>query len=44
MATNINATVANNLIENSAFYDIGVMGMRIGNPFQPADTDANVPQ
>ena len=43
-ATNINATVTNNIVENSAFYDIGVIGIRIGNPFQPADTDANVPQ
>ncbi|SPE28594.1 conserved hypothetical protein [Candidatus Sulfopaludibacter sp. SbA3] len=44
VTTNINAVVANNLIENSAFYDIGALGVRIGNPFQPADTDANVPQ
>ena len=44
VSSNINAVVANNLIENSAFYDIGVVGIRIGNPFQPADTDANVPQ
>ena len=32
------------MIQNSAFYDIGVVGIRIGNPFQPEDTDANVPQ
>ncbi len=44
VATNINAAVTNNLIENSAFYDLGVIGIRIGNQFQPADTDANVPQ
>lgn len=44
VATNINATVTNNVVENSAFYDIGVIGIRVGNPFQPADTDANVPQ
>ena len=44
VSNNINAVVANNLIENSAFYDIGVLGIRIGNPFQAADTDANVPQ
>ncbi len=44
VATNINAVVANNVIENSAFYDIGAVGIRIGNPFQMADTDANVPQ
>ena len=37
-------STANNVVENSAFYDIGALGIRIGNPFQPADTDANVPQ
>jgi uncharacterized protein (TIGR03437 family) len=44
VANNINAVVANNVIQNSAFFDIGVVGIRIGNPFQPEDTDANVPQ
>jgi len=44
VSTNINAVVANNLVENSAFYDIGAVGIRIGNQFQMADTDANVPQ
>ena len=44
VSTNINAVVTGNRIENSAFYDIGALGIRIGNPFQPADTDANVPQ
>ena len=39
VSTNINAVVANNLVENSAFYDIGVVGIRVGNPYQPADTD-----
>jgi uncharacterized protein (TIGR03437 family) len=43
-ATNINAQVTNNVVQNSAFYDIGAVGIRIGNPYQPADTDANVPQ
>ena len=43
-ATSLNATVTNNVVENSAFYDIGAVGVRIGNPFQAADTDANVPQ
>ena len=42
--TNLNAVMANNVVQNSAFYDIGAVGVRIGNPFQPADTDANVPQ
>ena len=44
VATSTKATVTNNVVENSAFYDIGVVGVRIGNPYQPADTDANVPQ
>ena len=43
-STNINAQVTNNVVENSAFYDVGAVGVRIGNPYQPADTDANVPQ
>jgi len=43
-STSLNAVVTNNLIENSAFYDIAVAWIRIGNPFQMADTDANVPQ
>ncbi|MDR3699176.1 MAG: right-handed parallel beta-helix repeat-containing protein [Candidatus Sulfopaludibacter sp.] len=44
VATSLNAVVTGNVIENSAFYDIAVLGIRIGNPFQMADTDANVPQ
>ena len=44
VSTSVNAVVTNNVVENSAFYDIGAVGIRIGNPYQPADTDANVPQ
>jgi hypothetical protein len=44
VSNNIDAVVANNLIENSAFYDIGVLGIRIGNPYAAADTDANEAQ
>ena len=33
-----------NTIENSAIFDIGVLGIRIGDPYVPANTDANVPQ
>ena len=44
VSTSLSATVSHNVVENSAFYDIGAVGVRIGNPFQPADTDANVPQ
>jgi uncharacterized protein (TIGR03437 family) len=43
-STDSNAVVTGNRVENSAFYDIGAVGIRIGNPFQTADTDANVPQ
>ncbi len=43
-ATSASAAVTGNVIENSAFYDIGVVALRIGNPYQAADTDANVPQ
>ncbi len=43
-ATSLDAVVTGNVIENSAFYDIAAVGIRIGNPFQMADTDANVPQ
>jgi hypothetical protein len=44
VSTSINAVVADNVIENSAFYDIGVLGVRIGNPYAAVDTDANEPQ
>jgi uncharacterized protein (TIGR03437 family) len=44
VATNINAVVTNNVIQNSAFYDIGALGIRIGQPFAFADTDANEAQ
>jgi uncharacterized protein (TIGR03437 family) len=38
------AVTAHNVIENSAFYDLGTNGVRIGLPAQLADTDANLPQ
>ena len=44
MTNNSNAVVTNNVVENGAFYDIGAVGIRIGNPFEQTDTDANVPQ
>ncbi len=43
-STDPKALVTNNVVQNSAFYDIGAVGIRIGNPFQQADNDANVPQ
>ena len=39
-----NGTTANDMIQNSAFYDIGVQAIRIGEPYIKTDTDANVPQ
>ena len=44
VSNNGNATTSNDVVENSAFYDIGVLGVRIGDPYVPAFTDANVPQ
>ena len=44
VSTNINAVVTNNVVQNSAFYDIGALGIRIGQPFAPSFTDANEPQ
>lgn len=35
---------ANNVIRNSAFYDIGILGVLLGNPYTNNDTDANTPQ
>jgi len=35
---------SNNVVENSAFYDIGFSGFRVGMPTQPGDTGASVPQ
>jgi uncharacterized protein (TIGR03437 family) len=44
IANNVNAVTSNDVIENSAFYDIGGMAVRIGQPYAPAMNDANVPQ
>ncbi len=38
-----NPTTANNVIENSAVYDVGALGIRIGDPRNALDTDANTP-
>ncbi len=35
---------ANNLIENSAFYELAADAIRIGTSGRPSDTNANVPQ
>ena len=44
VSTSTQAVVSHDVVENSALYDIGVVGVRIGNPFQPTDNDSNVPQ
>jgi hypothetical protein len=38
------AVTTNNVVKNSRLYDIGALGMRIGDPWVPAENDANVPQ
>jgi uncharacterized protein (TIGR03437 family) len=37
-------TTASNVVKNSAFYDIGVLGIHFGDPYANSDTDANTPQ
>lgn len=43
-AQNANAVTANNTIQNSAIYDVGVLGVRIGDPYTGSDNDSNEPQ
>jgi hypothetical protein len=42
--TTTTATTAHNTVENSALYDLGAFGVRIGLLAQYSDTDANVAQ
>ena len=44
VSSSSNAVNANNAVQNSAFYDIGALGIRVGDPYIPADNDANEPQ
>lgn len=44
VSNNTGGVAANNLIENSAFYDLAADGIRIGVSGNPTDTNANVPQ
>ena len=37
------AATANNIVEDSALYDLGGFGIRVGMPAAYSDTDANVP-
>ncbi len=43
-AVDAGAVTANNVIQNSAFYDIGANAVRIGVSGKPSNTNANVPQ
>ncbi|MGA7908796.1 MAG: hypothetical protein WCA16_15405, partial [Candidatus Sulfotelmatobacter sp.] len=38
-----NATTVNNTVQNSAIYDVGGFGVRVGMPNVYSDTDSNVP-
>ncbi len=44
VSTSAAAVTANNTVENSAFYDLGTISVRVGMPGQSSDTDANLPQ
>lgn len=44
VAINSGGATGNNTIENSAIFDVGALGIRIGGPYIPSNTDANVPQ
>jgi len=41
---NVNGVSSNNLVENSAFYELAADSLRIGTSGSPTDTNANVPQ
>ncbi len=44
VTTSSGGGTADNVVENSAFYDLGANGLRIGSSGQASDTEANVPQ
>ena len=37
-------TTTHNAVKNSIFYDIGALGIRIGDPWVPKETQENIPQ
>ena len=43
-AVDAGAVTANNVIQNSAFYDVGANAVRLGVSGKPSNTNANVPQ
>lgn len=44
VSTSATAITANNVVQNSAFYDIGSTALRVGLHGAAEDTDANIPQ
>jgi len=44
VTTTTNPVVSNNAITNSAFFDIGALGIRIGGHYLSTNEDGNVPQ
>lgn len=44
VASDPNGATANNTIQNSAFFDIGALPVRIGDPATQSDNDSNEPQ
>ena len=44
VANDPNAATSDITVENSAFYDLGTAGIRVGEQGSPQDSDANVPQ
>lgn len=44
VSDNASGTTSSNTVQNSALYDLGAMGVRIGVLSDPTDTDSNVPQ
>jgi len=44
VSNSVTAVTANNLIQNSAFYELAADAIRIGTSGSPTDTNANVPQ
>ncbi|MFI5167754.1 MAG: right-handed parallel beta-helix repeat-containing protein [Thermoanaerobaculales bacterium] len=44
VSTSTAAVTSDNTVENSAFYDLGLTGVRVGVEGRPNDSDANIPQ
>lgn len=43
VATAPSPTVTGNVVANSSLYEIGALGVRIGDPYSPTNLDSNVP-